>query len=280
MKLSYMSDLHLEVESSKRGRSKKPGGLLSAAPEELAVDADVVILAGDIHSRACGPAWAAEAFPDVPIVMVGGNHEPYNDSLYANIARNRAAAAALGALPDGTQHVTWLEREVFRMPGLRVLGATLWTDFEVFGASEKLMAQVTARRDMNDFCLVELHDRELGETRRFDPKDAERVHRLSVAFLREELARPCDDLTVIVSHHAPSLLSVPRHHQNGLLTAAYASDLESLITEFSPDLWVHGHIHSSLDYQLGRTRVVCNARGYFPHYLNPDFAWGKTVEVT
>lgn len=175
MKLSYMSDLHLEVESSKRGRSKKPGGLLSAAPEELAVDADVVILAGDIHSRACGPAWAAEAFPDVPIVMVGGNHEPYNDSLYANIARNRAAAAALGALPDGTQHVTWLEREVFRMPGLRVLGATLWTDFEVFGASEKLMAQVTARRDMNDFYLVELHDRELGETRRFDPKDAERV---------------------------------------------------------------------------------------------------------
>lgn len=28
------------------------------------------------------------------------------------------------------------------------------------------------------------------------------------------------------------------------------------------DLWVHGHVHESFDYWIGRCRVVCNPRGY------------------
>lgn len=279
VKICFMSDLHLEVESSKSGRSTKPGGILSAAPEELAVDADIVILAGDIHTRSRGPAWAAATFPGTPVVMLGGNHEAYRDSLYANIARNREQAASFGKLPNGLQHVTWLEREVFTMPGLRVLGATLWTDFRLFGDSEQLMSQIVARRDMNDFHIVDVHDQYLGETRRFDPRDAERIHNLSIAFLRQELPKPFDGVTAVATHHAPSLLSVSVHHREHLLSAAYASDLEEFIVETRPDIWVHGHIHSTLDYRIGQTRVVCNPRGYFPNYLNPEFMWGKTVDI-
>jgi hypothetical protein len=28
------------------------------------------------------------------------------------------------------------------------------------------------------------------------------------------------------------------------------------------DLWVHGHMHESSDYQIGQCRVVCNPCGY------------------
>ena len=45
----------------------------------------------------------------------------------------------------------------------------------------------------------------------------------------------------------------------------------TFIERYEPALWVHGHMHDSFDYRLGRTRVVCNPRGYFPHQLNPDF---------
>lgn len=279
VKICFMSDLHLEVESSKSGRSAKPGGILSAAPEELVVDADIVILAGDIHTRSRGPEWAAATFPGMPVVMVGGNHEVYRDSLYANVARNRAQAASFGSLQDGLQHINWLEREVFVMPGLRVLGATLWTDFRLFGETERLMSQIVARRDMNDFHLVDVLDSHRRETRRFDPTDAERIHKLTIAFLESELAKPFDGVTVVTTHHAPSILSIPTEHQEHLLSAAYASDLKEFIITHQPALWVHGHIHSTLDYRIGRTRIVCNPRGYFPGYLNPDFVWGKTVEV-
>jgi Icc-related predicted phosphoesterase len=67
---------------------------------------------------------------------------------------------------------------------------------------------------------------------------------------------------VVVSHHAPSPRSVAPRYGADLVSAAFASDLESLIEHYEPDLWIHGHTHDSFDYQLGRTRVVCNPRGY------------------
>jgi hypothetical protein len=30
----------------------------------------------------------------------------------------------------------------------------------------------------------------------------------------------------------------------------------------SVDLWLHGHVHDSFDYQVGRCRVVANPAGY------------------
>jgi len=48
------------------------------------------------------------------------------------------------------------------------------------------------------------------------------------------------------------------------------------------DLWIHGHVHSSADYVVEGTRVVCNARGY-PGYLggveNAFFSPGLIVEI-
>jgi hypothetical protein len=44
------------------------------------------------------------------------------------------------------------------------------------------------------------------------------------------------------------------------------------------DVWVHGHTHTSFDYQLGKCRVVANPLGYLLRgggaenkNFNPDF---------
>jgi len=63
------------------------------------------------------------------------------------------------------------------------------------------------------------------------------------------------------------------------LTPAYASRLENLICAHEPALWVHGHLHDSVDYQLCETRVVCNPRGYLGHALNPNFNPSFVVDV-
>ena len=39
------------------------------------VTADVVVLAGDIDRGTKGVAWARQAFPDVAVLYVAGNHE-------------------------------------------------------------------------------------------------------------------------------------------------------------------------------------------------------------
>ncbi|MCB2609630.1 metallophosphoesterase family protein, partial [Listeria monocytogenes] len=61
MKIRLLSDLHHEHFDGRR-----------QLPE---VEADGVVLAGDIHSHLEGLHWARETFADSEIVYVAGNHE-------------------------------------------------------------------------------------------------------------------------------------------------------------------------------------------------------------
>jgi Icc-related predicted phosphoesterase len=83
-----------------------------------------------------------------------------------------------------------------------------------------------------------------------------------------------------MTHHAPSRRSVSAAFSADPISAAYASDLEPLIERMQPQLWVHGHIHSSSDYLIGATRVICNPRGYVPMQLNSDFDPALVIELT
>ena len=44
------------------------------------------------------------------------------------------------------------------------------------------------------------------------------------------------------------------------INAGFVSDLTPLLEK--ADLWLHGHVHDSLDYQVDRCRVVANPTGY------------------
>jgi predicted phosphodiesterase len=66
MRIQIASDLHLDVLESR---------CINVSPLDVAADADVLVLAGDIH---CGTG-AVDAFASwpVPVVYVAGNHEAY-----------------------------------------------------------------------------------------------------------------------------------------------------------------------------------------------------------
>ena len=83
---------------------------------------------------------------------------------------------------------------------------------------------------------------------------------------------------MVITHHAPSVRSVPELYQADLLSAAYASNLEDLIESANITLWIHGHTHQSQDYTIGATRILCNPRGYSTE-MNPGFKANFTVEI-
>jgi predicted phosphodiesterase len=249
MRITVLSDLHLEFRRC---------GFV--APD---VDADVVVLAGDIHQGPQGIAWARESYPGRPVVYVAGNHEFYGEDWVQLPLRLNEAAAS------GTVH--FLEDGQVELLGVRFIGATLWTDFELFGQARVQDALVAAEAMLFDFRCIG-HDLVAttrsgaahGSQERSLLRAAETIerHRASVGALQKLLEVPFDGPTVVVSHHAPSPRSVAPRYGADLVSAAFASDLESLIEHYEPDLWIHGHTHDSFDYQLGRTRVVCNPRGY------------------
>ncbi|WP_274534676.1 hypothetical protein [Aureimonas sp. AU20] len=80
--------------------------------------------------------------------------------------------------------------------------------------------------------------------------------------MEEELTKPFDGPTVVVTHHAPTPRSIHPRYEGDVANPAFASDLTDLVARVGPDLWIHGHVHDSFDYRIGRTRVLANPKGY------------------
>lgn len=248
MRIRILSDLHLEFSPL-------------ALPK---VQADVVVLAGDVHAGIKGVAWCRERFPQTPVVYVPGNHEYYGGAIPQLTAKLREHSA-------GSQvHV--LENNSVEISGVTFLGATLWTDFRLLG--NPLSACQDAREAINDYRRIRVNP----SYRRLRPEDTIAWHRSSRRWLAGRLAEPAPGPAVVVTHHAPSALSLGNHESLDPLSAAFASRLDDLVVRSAAALWVHGHIHRFADYYLGGTRVFCNPRGY-PDEPVPEFDRALVVEI-
>lgn len=106
-------------------------------------------------------------------------------------------------------------------------------------------------------------------------------HRISRAWLAEQLALPSPRPRVVVTHHYPSPRSTDPQFEELPESAAFGSDLPPEF--FAPaSLWIHGHTHTSFDYVEQGCRVVCNPRGYPRRdgaFENPNFNPGLLVSV-
>ncbi len=103
-------------------------------------------------------------------------------------------------------------------------------------------------------------------------------HQRSKKWLQTEMETCREEKIVVVSHHAPSMHSIPRGDRDKHLRAAYASNMEDFILSSNINAWVHGHIHKARDYNIGETRVVCNPRGY-PDKPVRGFDPAFTIEI-
>lgn len=171
-----------------------------------------------------------------------------------------------------------LENEAVTLDGVRFVGATLWTDFCLFGVPE--IAMRAAATGMNDFRLI----RKDSYARRLRPVDTVGRHIASRALIETQLAQPFSGPTVVITHHAPYPGGVKPGYERDILSAAYASDLRHTIAQYPPDLWIYGHTHRSDDTRLEKTKLISNAKGYGPQtqgrpWENPAFDPSFAIEV-
>lgn len=212
------------------------------------VDADVRILAGDIHTKDRGLLFAMHHSCGMPTVYVAGNHEFYGTAiptLYDKLKARMSGSA-----------VTVLENNEAIIGDVRFLGCTLWTDFGLLGADSRANAMLEAKTTMTDYKKIRMNP----SYRKLTPDATYAFHRRSLNWLESRLAEPFFGKTVVVTHHAPSAFSIANSPE--LINAAYGSSLDELIRANPIHLWIHGHTHNCVDYQIGGTRVVSNQRGY------------------
>ncbi len=234
LKLHILSDLHLG----------------QAGFEPPAIDADLVVLAGDIARPREAVAWARGL--GKPVLYVPGNHEFYGASLPGTRAllRELCAGTNIHLLDDGELH----------LDGVRFLGTTLWTDFRLFGEGPQRDAAVdAATRFMRDFQRIRVDEE--SDTL-FTPDACATQFARHAQWLQARLAQPHEGATVVITHHAPSPRSIHPRFAGSPVNLCFVSEAEHLLDGDRVQLWIHGHTHDSFDYQLAGTRVVCNPRGY------------------
>ena len=129
MRIALLSDLHLSVQ---------------ALPPP-AIDADVLVLAGDLHRPAGAIAWARQY--TLPTLFVAGNHEFYGSDLTSTMRTLREHAA--GSSVRVLEHGTWLHG------GVRFLGCTLWSDYRLFDSPQQRESGLQqAGRLVRDFSRI------------------------------------------------------------------------------------------------------------------------------
>jgi hypothetical protein len=195
-----------------------------------------------------------------PIVYALGNHEYYGHVFPDLAQRCRAAAAGSG--------VAVLEDEVLVLGEVRILGCTLWADFQLFGADYEEECLTIADGQVMDYRAIKT-----VSGKQLRARDTQQRHKRSRAWLESELGRPWPGKTVIVTHHGAYWGMSHPHYQNQA-SAAFVSDLRAVLARYPIDLWISGHTHASADTELSGVRLISNQRGYpreqVPGGFKPD----------
>jgi Icc-related predicted phosphoesterase len=243
MRLQLLSDLHFEFHADH-------GDSFVASMDPSGVD--VLVVAGDLaDSSGIERALSlfCDRYRDATVVFVHGNHELYGsdrDAVYALTERSVRAH----------DNLVWLEMRTAEIAGRRFVGTTLW--FEPPPNLDRF------RRYLEDYRAIADLESWVAD-----------ANRAAVAFLEDEV-REGD---IVVTHHLPSYKCVAPRYSGNALNPFFVCDVEDLLVERGPSLWLHGHTHESIRKTIGRTTVVCNPFGYVGHELNPAFQDALVLDI-
>ena len=279
LKVGFFSDLHTEFLRPRILLSPKDRRLGRIYAQEDLADAlaascahcDVIVAAGDIGDGAKAVDFLKMAFPKKSVIFVPGNHEYYGFEMFTVQKKMELAC-------QGTNiHFMHDGNKTIEIEGVRFCGATLSTDYKLTG-SEYAMSE--AERLMNDFRKIRVLKGGGGQLgvpggaySKVKPGHFAQFHADHLRSIKKEMARALEDdaILVVVTHHAPSALSLTFQYERegGFVTGyrasdvCYASHLDYLMKQAdAPHYWIHGHTHVSADYRVGNTRVVSNPKGY------------------
>ena len=242
MRVDVCSDLHLEFADL-----TLPGG-------------DVLIISGDvlearnIKKEKYQRFFEEECSKYRRTIMVMGNHEHYGgrfDKTYDQICND---------LPE---HVQLMEQETQEIDGVLFVAATLWTDCNKGDG----LTMYHLKSGMSDYRMITMKTGDLYH--KLTPARTAEEHLRTKQYIKQVLVNNQERETplpvVVVTHHAPSKLSIkPQYEHDHLMNGGYSSDLSEIMLDH-PEIrvWCHGHTHDEFKYTIGETTVLCNPRGYY-----------------
>jgi predicted phosphohydrolase len=231
MILQYCSDLHLEFPQNEayiKANPIKPIG-------------DILILAGDItlFTRIDRQKDFFDYISDhfEATDWIPGNHEYYQSDI-----SNRS-----GSFEEKIKsNVSLINNVVKEIGAHQLLFSTLWS-------SISLLNGWRIERSLNDFYQISY------DVKRFQIPDYNDLHANSLTFLRSALEADTTGKKVVITHHVPTFKNYPPEYKGDYLNEAFATILDDLILDTTPDYWIYGHHHQNIpEFKIGHTKLLTN----------------------
>lgn len=247
MKLNIISDLHVDFNKYKF---------------ENVDNSDVLILAGDTGNAGIAIPLMEKhnVFNQYKhVIMIMGNHEYYVRP-YARRSRNtqvykKDPYQVWNNLKERYNNFHLLNNELLTLDDVTFYGGTMWTSLS--NGDDEFESYVV--ENMNDYKFVTPHY----------VKQCHNVFKRNFP----------DSVDVVITHHAPSLNSIPDMFNTDILTSAYYEDMGYYLNKTK--LWIHGHVHDTNDYNVNECRVISNPRGYSKNGIseNPNFNPNFNIDI-
>lgn len=275
MKLRIASDLHLEFlgdyhsHPTNNGRDWNTSTILPVMEDEKE---QTLILAGDICMIKFGNRFLpffrdiSERFKQV--IIIAGNHEFYRHNFLTGYYDYREIL-----FPFKNIHL--MQDEVMEIDDHVLFAATLWTNFD----KHNPLAMHYAEGAMSDFRVIEYNAADGSNHMRWTPELSALEHDKTVTKLKEFFETYKNRKKIVLTHHLPSPQCGSLRFRGSLLNPAFFSNLDDLIYEYKPALWIYGHTHDSADFIISNTRMFCNPRGYDNGAENPEFNPRAVIEL-
>lgn len=231
---------------------------------DLPAPVDGVLIAGDTHTMGRHleiPARAARRY-DCPVAVIWGNHEPYG-SIWSELLEDEERR--LAALRVEGLDIRVLHGAATEIAGVRVIGATLWTDLRLYPEFDYL-ARIMVSAYLQDYRAI----RTAPKTR-FTIDDMLERHAQDKAAILDALRASHDGPSVVMTHHIPvrQLIAPWRTiggHDKRAMNNGFACDLWDEIRAFDIHTWIWGHSHEGENWigegNHGPIHFVTNQRGY------------------
>lgn len=231
MRIQIMSDIHVRHWINKLGVQD----WLEDFPKATQTDADVLVVAGDaVEWDVRRWRWSMDRMQELcvrykQVVYVPGNHEYYGSGIWDVQEDLCEIEGQIGNL-----HILW-PGHTATIDGQRFIGGTMFQPWDE-------SPWITDHYIIYDF-----------------KPEAEKHYNE----LRLELVTKLTKDDIVVTHHAPHRGSIDAQFAGDKCNRWFITpEMEPLIWEKQPKLWIHGHVHNSFDYLYGETRIIANPRGY------------------
>ena len=222
MRFYYVSDLHHDYN----------GDFIFGFNFPVDAKDSCLILAGDISSKG-RTINVLERFASIfkYVVAVAGNHEWYGLSLQEH-----------HKFAHDIPNLRFLQNAVIELEGVSIAGTTLWHELDPISAIEW-------RYFMNDGKYI----KDKG-WKRLSHITIDGQHALALKFIAEAKA------DILITHHGLSDKSISSYYKGKQTNKFYVTHKPELLSRYKH--YVHGHVHSSFEYEENGCQVHCNPLGY------------------